>query len=317
MLLRMDPALKAWLRDHEGIVTSADATMLGVAGGELCTAAARGDLERVTRGCYVETARLAGADPEQCHRLRLAAVLRRQPSGLVASHSSAALVWGLPVSYAYLDRIHVARSVARGTTRRYARHTLHEGYAEGTATEREGVPVVIAPLAVLGTAFLYGMRAGVLATDAALRSRVTTHDELAAWMDRLARTPGMTRARAAVRRSHASSESAGESQLRLILEDLGLPALPQFTIHDGSGSFVARVDFYLPDLGVVVEFDGRTKYGGAQGGAALVAEKSREDAIRALGYAVVRLTSADLDEPGRIRRLVRRAAGARGRHRPA
>ncbi|HKJ12065.1 MAG TPA: type IV toxin-antitoxin system AbiEi family antitoxin domain-containing protein [Ornithinimicrobium sp.] len=313
----MDPALHAWLRDHEGIVTSADAASLGLSNGDLCAAAARGELERVTRGSYVLRDRLTAGDPEQRHRLRLAAVLRRQPSHLVASHSSAALVWDLPVSYAHLDRVHVARAIARGTTRRYPRHTLHEGYAEGTATVRDGTPVVIAPLAVLGTAFLYGMRAGVLVADAALRSRVTTSDELCVWMERLTRTPGMMRARAAVERSHASAESPGESRLRLTLEDLGLRALPQFTILDEAGCFVARVDFYLPECGVVVEFDGHTKYGGTQGGAALVAEKQREDRIRALGYAVVRLTSSDVDEPSRVGRMVRRAASGLGGPRPA
>ncbi|MGB7448114.1 MAG: type IV toxin-antitoxin system AbiEi family antitoxin domain-containing protein [Ornithinimicrobium sp.] len=312
MLLAMHPVLSAWLRDHGGVITSADAASLGLAGPELCAAAARGEMERVTRGCYVQVARLADADPEQRHRLRLAAVLRDPQSRLVASHSSGALVWGLPVSYAHLDRVHVARAVARGTTRQYSRHTLHEGYPEGTATVRHGIPVVIAPLAVLGTAFLYGMRAGVLATDAALHSKVTTYEELDTWIERLARTPGMTRARAAVHRSHAGAESAGESLLRLILEDLGLRALPQFTVRDLDGCFVARVDFYLPELGVVVEFDGVTKYDGARGGAALVAEKRREDDIRRLGYGVVRLTSKDLVEPGRIRRDVHRAAAATG-----
>jgi very-short-patch-repair endonuclease len=316
MLLCMHPVLTAWLHDHGGVITSAEATVLGLAGSELCAAVARGELERVTRGRYVHIDQLLGADPEQRHRLRLAAVLREPHGRLVASHSSAALLWGLPVSYAHLDRVHVARAVARGTTRRYPRHTLHEGYPEGTATRRDGIPVVIAPLAVLGTAFLYGMRAGVLAADAALHSKVTTYAELDAWMQRLARTPGMTRARAAVRRSHASAESAGESQLRLTLEDLGLRAVPQFTIREPGGGFVARVDFYLPELGVVVEFDGSTKYDGAGGGAALVAEKRREDSIRSLGYAVVRLTSDDLREPSRIRRDVYRAAGSHG-HRPA
>jgi very-short-patch-repair endonuclease len=317
MLHGMDRALRAWLRDHHGVITSADATELGLTAGDLCAAAARGQLERVTRGCYVETQLLGCADPEQRHRLRLAAVLRGQASRLVASHSSAALVWGLPVSYAHLDRVHVARAVAQGTTRQYVRHTLHEGYPEGTATMRDGVPVVIPPLAVLGTAFLYGMRAGVLTADAALRDGLTTHGELDIWMERLARTPGMTRARAAVKRSHASAESAGESQLRLILEDLGLRVLPQLTLRGRDGEFVARVDFYIPDLGVVVEFDGQLKYGGPHGSAALVAEKRREDAIRELGYAVVRLTSPDLDEPHRIGRLIRRAASAQGGNRPA
>ena len=64
------------------------------------------------------------------------------------------------------------------------------------------------------------------------------------------------------------------------------------------------------------------KYEGADGRAALAAEKRREDRLRALGFEVVRLTWADLDHPEVVDRLVRsaldRAAGrgTSGRARP-
>jgi len=47
----------------------------------------------------------------------------------------------------------------------------------------------------------------------------------------------------------------------------------------------------------VVEFDGAVKYAGADGRAALVAEKLREDRLRALGYEVVRIVWSDLARP--------------------
>ena len=49
------------------------------------------------------------------------------------------------------------------------------------------------------------------------------------------------------------------------------------------------------------------KYDGADGRAALVAEKRREDALRALGYVVVRVTWADLASPARVIAQIRRA----------
>jgi very-short-patch-repair endonuclease len=63
---------------------------------------------------------------------------------------------------------------------------------------------------------------------------------------------------------------------------------------------VARVDFLLPELGVVVEFEGARKDEGADGRDALVREKRLEDALRALDYRVVRLTWADLHHPERV-----------------
>jgi hypothetical protein len=50
------------------------------------------------------------------------------------------------------------------------------------------------------------------------------------------------------------------------------------------------------------------KYAGADGREALVREKRREDALRALGFRVVRLTWADLRRPERILAMLRRAA---------
>lgn len=83
---------------------------------------------------------------------------------------------------------------------------------------------------------------------------------------------------------------------------LGFSVVPQFTIRDAYGNFVGRVDFFLPDLGVVVEFDGASKYAmAAEGGqAALMAEKDRENAIRRLGYGIVRVTWKDLRNPQTI-----------------
>lgn len=137
---------------------------------------------------------------------------------------------------------------------------------------------------------------------AALRLQVTTMTELDRWMHELERTPGMVSARRAVAQASPTAESPGESRCRLILIQLGLSVVPQFTIRDPHGRFIGRVDFFLPDLGVVVEFDGDSKYAVAAGGAqqALIAEKGRENAIRRLGYGIVRVTWKDLQDPQTI-----------------
>ncbi len=77
-------------------------------------------------------------------------------------------------------------------------------------------------------------------------------------------------------------------------------------ISDESGCFVGRVDFLVAGR-VVVEFDGAVKYAGAEGRDGLIAEKRREDRLRALGYEVVRLTWDDLAHPERVLGAIRAA----------
>lgn len=77
-------------------------------------------------------------------------------------------------------------------------------------------------------------------------------------------------------------------------------------------------DFYWPELGLVGEFDGHGKYlreemaRGRTAAEVVMAEKAREDRLRALGLRVVRWGWADLLDPARLRRKLL-AAGLRAR----
>ena len=99
----------------------------------------------------------------------------------------------------------------------------------------------------------------------------------------------------------------------MILHAAHLPWESQRVISDADGAVLARVDFVVGEC-VVVEFDGAMKYAGAAGRDALVREKAREDALRELGFEVVRITWADLDHPERIVARIRRAVARAERH---
>lgn len=303
----MDQRLQAWLAAHQGVITTVDAARLGLSGQELRALVGR-ELLRVTRGAYVSAAADQSASPAGRHRLRVLAVLRARPL-LAASHVSAAVVWELPLWTRSLTRVHVARR-RRGPTRRHQHYTVHGCYDADAMTVHHGAPVVHAALAVLGTAIIQGFEAGVMAADAALHRELTTREQLEHWLARHRQVPGVTTARQAVHRANALSESPGESRCRLVLESLGYTVVPQHVVRDADGTFIGRVDFLIRALGLVVEFDGVLKYEHAarEGRAALVAEKHREDAIRALHYGVARITWDDLDHPARIELKVRQAA---------
>lgn len=144
--------------------------------------------------------------------------------------------------------------------------------------------------------------------DALLASGMVTIDDLQAmreFADR-DRLPGRRRVRRAIDYLDPVRESALESaSFAYFVENrIRLPRA-QVNICDARGYFVARVDFLWenPRSGrtVVGEADGRLKYDSSD---ALYAEKRREDALRALGYHVVRWSASDLRGPALARRLL-------------
>lgn len=68
-----------------------------------------------------------------------------------------------------------------------------------------------------------------------------------------------------------------------------------------------RVDFLLPELRVVVEYDGSDH----ESGAARESDTSRDRILRGMGYEVVRVTRQDMRDPERVLARIRAAAVAR------
>lgn len=233
-----------------------------------------------------------------------APALPAPPPGEYVIGVSALALHGLPLYGVDLETVHLAASVRRtrraGMVRLYPRDpNLHPVVADGYR---------IAPVAdsVLRVVREHGLLAGLVPFDAALhRGMVTSHEvrEAASALDGGTMSASFTKL---LSLGDPACESPGETRTRVSLLDLGLPDVrSQVEIRDG-GRLVARVDILVAGR-VVVEFDGRVKYGELEGRDTLIAEKRREDELRRLGYEVVRLTWSDLDIPGRVARLVRAA----------
>jgi len=266
-----------------------------------------GDLFRARSGCFVDGRLLTDASTETRHALMARAVSRgyRQPHAI--SHVSALVVHGLPLLNFTADVVHLSLT-GPGIPRTLRGLRVHPELPDSVARRCDGSRVVHPAIAVVQSAALVGVTAGVAAADAALHAgQVTKEDlELALRIARLG--PGRRDARVAVDLSQALTESPGESWARVLFVSLGLPTVePQVVIRDERGRFVGRVDFLFRAQRTIVEFDGLVKYGGADGRQALIDEKRREDALRSLGYQVVRLTWRDLHDPGLVARLIKEA----------
>lgn len=309
----MSDRLLALAAAQHGVVSSPDATRLDVDPNALAALVDAGTLVRVRRGAYVLGTVWAPATPERRLDLRTRAVLhaRGRPHE-AATHQSALAVHGLPLHDVPLDVVDVCGSVAR--VRRASGLRIHPRV--GLPVENvDGCPTVPVEVALAQVSLRSGRDAVVVATDRALHERSADLARVASLVEELAESP--RRATRALRWIHLAdplSESVGETRTRLVLLDLGHDVRSQVRIADGHGVVLARVDLLVEGC-VVVEFDGLVKYEGADGRAALAAEKVREDRLRALGYEVVRLTWADLASPQRVAALVRAAlerAAARG-----
>jgi hypothetical protein len=268
----------------------------------------RGELVRVRAGVYVDGRQFATADPVSRHVLSARAIAASLGEGYAVSHLSAVALHGIPVLRSDLGKIHVC-TIDEGRARSDDRLQVHSPIPRAVVGHVLDTPVVSVPVAVVQAAASTGLRAGAVAADAALPRGLSREDLTTALAAaRLGR--GRRGAARVVALADGRSESPGESWTRLVMAEVGLPTPElQALIADETGTVVARVDFLFRRERVVVEFDGAVKYGedGAKGQLALVAEKRREDAIRRLGYVVVRLTWTDLRGPERVRALIRAA----------
>lgn len=309
------------------VVTSADIQALGCSLDVAQDMVRAKELVRLAKGTYVSAKALhpppdspLRASPfaltEHQHRLRLDAFLRRFGRSVAASHQSAVLAWGLPTHATSLSLVHLAHTGRGKTARRRAAYTLHTCELDQVITRHEGRRLVVPSLAVIGQALSVGLSAGVEAMDAAIRLKRTTRGDLEAMLQRMRHTPRLTIARRAVFLADGLAESPGETRLRLLLVELGVKFVAQHWVRIGDTAIHYRVDFYLPSFGVILEYDGKVKYGtGAQdlsgsdilsngGQSALVSEKKREDDLRLDGFGVGRVTAADLTRAGVTRIIV-------------
>lgn len=303
----MTSDLRARLDANGGAASIEELAGLGIDRFAIARLIRTGELVRIRRDAVADGLAWASASEEERHVLRGRAVIRSlDPAGsgpYALSHHSAVAIHGLPC-FGVDGRVHLVRTDGK-RGRVSARVHGHPPILPHWVEVVEDVRVVRPARAVLQVAATAGVASGLVAADAALHSGLCSRAEIDAAVAAGGYGAGIHHVRKVAELADGRIESPGESRLRWLIQVIGFPALtPQAVIADDHGVVIARVDFLFAEAGVVVEFDGRVKY---SDGDSIWAEKRREDAIRDLGYEVVRITWADLAHPERVRALLRQA----------
>jgi hypothetical protein len=276
------PQLLATSSVQGGVFTHRQALLAGYSAAEIRHRVESGRWYRLARGGYVAAAGYDAEDAAGRHRLLVGATLLVRRSPAVASHASAAVLHGLPLLGPPPDAVHLT---VAGRGRRRPGLVVHEGPLTADETvEVAGLPATTVARTVMDLARQGPFRSAVVVADAAL-ARGLSREQLEEQLRLRHAIPGIRRASRAVRFAAPGAESPGESLSRVAIAAHGLPVPElQAVLFDAAG-FVARVDFLFRAQGTVGEFDGALKYTDRT---VLLAEKVREDRVRALGLEVVR-----------------------------
>ncbi|MCU1445395.1 hypothetical protein [Cryobacterium sp.] len=287
----------AALSGHSGLILASDAARVGLQH-ELRREFDRRSVVRLRRGVYVPAAEwdALGADERYLRRIHAHAAVAVDPA--VYSHVSAAALWGLPSVGPWPTEIHVSHAAAAGGRSRHGVvHHTQEHDLDVTVQDGLRVTSVAATAVTLARVLRFGQAVAVM--DKAIHESrdghaLTTMAELERALAQLGRVPGRTAARRVLEFASPLSGSTGESISRAGIFMLGF-LLPELQVpHWDRDGLVGYTDFFWRTVGSVGEFDGLGKYlrseftGGRSTADVVIAEKIREDRLRAFGFSVFR-----------------------------
>jgi len=246
-------------------------------------------------------------DADGRHRALVRATALRSKPGAQFSHDSAAAMFRLPSIGPWPDRVHELVAPAPGGTSRRGvmRHTLG---VDPHGVEIDGVAVSSLDRTLVDVACTSPLVRAVAMIDHALRPEregeprwglgipLATKPGILARMDELAPYRGLVRARRTVEFADGGAGSPAESFGRVQFHSLRLPPPElQVPFFDDRG-LIGYADFYWRELDLIVEIDGKAKYGSGrhfQKGRAVEElvwkEKQREDRLRRVVTSFERL----------------------------
>jgi very-short-patch-repair endonuclease len=282
--MRIDHVIAQIAARQYGLVELSQLAAAGVRRHYIETRLRAGSLERLRAGVFV----VAGA-PRSFEQSVLAAVLAAGPHA-VASHTTAAVIWGLP----FVEHDTLELSTARPHWARMpgvrAHRTTSFLSCEHTAQRRIPVTTVSRTLVDLSGSFTVAQLGRM--TDRTLRKGQLRLDDLRKCVAGLLPAPGRrpTRIQRVLRRRLAGYEP-GDSDLEMrfvrAIVAAGLPE-PELQHRVVIGTRRYRIDMAYPDLMLAMEIDGWEHH---RSRTAFDEDRARANDLVVGGWRVLRFTS--------------------------
>jgi very-short-patch-repair endonuclease len=266
-------------RQH-GVVTRAQLLTLGLSPHAVQHRLATGRLHALWRGVYA-----VGRPELSAHGVWMAAVLACGPRAAL-SHTSAAALWRIEPDWSS-GPVHV--SVPSDVARRRPRISVHRSGAisDSSVTRAYGIPVTEPVLTLVNLAACLDPDPLERAINGADRLALVDPETLRSALERYRGVAGAgTLRRILDRRTFSASDSTIERVFSRMVRRLRLP--PPVTQQWVNGF---RVDFYWPELGLVVETDGLTYH---RTPAQQTSDRLRDQAHAAAGLTTLRFTRAQI-----------------------
>ena len=279
-----------------------------------------GKFQQLCRSVYLPTHVWTRLSRDEQYRARVHAVARVVRPGAVFSHFSAMALWRLPMVAQWPVLPELLCESSSGRSRPAYRARL--GPLPSDAVVVDGVQITSVARTVVDVARTALLGTAVAAADAALAGIspgsslvrfLVTRSDLVRELDATNAKKGRARCNTVLELADGASGSPGESVSRVAMHLQGLPMpVLQHEFRDSRGR-IGYVDFWWPEYNLIGEFDGLGKYtrdemlAGKSPAEAVIAEKRREDRLRALGPRVVRWGWETAISPPRLAEVLRGA----------
>ncbi|MFC4245261.1 hypothetical protein ACFOYW_17970 [Gryllotalpicola reticulitermitis] len=282
--------------------------------------AIRRDVERefrvkLSRGVYATTEIWQSKSPDERFEAFVIGIAASLADDVVFSHNAAAVLTGLPRLGPWPHQVEVTIPPASGgrstgNVRRYG-----AALRDDEVVEMSGFLITSVPRTIVDLARTSSFAQGVAVADAALHRKrrptpLMSVDELAAELEYQRGRSRFVKMRRVAEFASPLSDSVRESHSRVLIHELGFPPpVLQQPWFDAEGH-IGDTDFWWPEHDLVGEFDGYVKFikaeftRGRSVDQVVLAEKTREDRIRARGPRFARWDTPYLRAPRRLARLL-------------